>query len=230
MSTEKREGRRPEQFQPDPGARETTVAASEPIVPGAQVEIDLFGEGVKAGYAALLVRGTIDAEHVIDAADKMVLVLRDLKQARATNHDRHHVDFWSLLIRRLRRVEYHLSQSGVDGAKPLTVLVAEANRTMTIALRDGVELGAAVWDDAESLLASVGVECLALAENVEGTLRGGSGPVSFAPLSEGSCYTNPEALSAGIITAAQLGLDLNELEIGLCAGGDVARVIRGKVL
>ncbi|MCP4592546.1 MAG: hypothetical protein GY842_17575, partial [bacterium] len=166
------------------------------------MEIDLFGEGVSAVNASLLVRESTDAEHVIDAADKIVRVLGDLKQARAKNHDRHHVDFWSLLIRRLRRVEYHLSQSGVDGTKPLTVLVAEANRTITTALRDGVELGAAVWNDAESLLSSVGVACLALAENVEGKLRSGPGPVSFAPLSEGSCHTNPEALSAGIITAA----------------------------
>ncbi len=55
------EAGRPVEDQQDPGAPETTEAASGPIVPGTVVEIDLFGEGVKAVYAALLVRGSTDA-------------------------------------------------------------------------------------------------------------------------------------------------------------------------
>ncbi len=186
---------------------------------------------MKAVYAALLVRGSTDAEHVIDASDKMVRALGDLKQGRANNHDRHYVEFWSMLIGQLQRVEYHLSHSGLDGTMPLTVLVSQANQLIITALRDGIDLGATVWNDAENFLSSAAVECLSLAEKVGDSRRyAADPPLSFTPFSEGSAYINSEELSAGLVTAARRGLDLNDLEIGQCAGEQVARVIRGKAL
>ncbi len=237
---------RPVQHHQDPGAPKTTEAVPEAILPtirlalratppkippGVTVEIDLFGEGIEAAYASLIVRDVTDAEHVIDAADQLVPALRDLEQARAENRDRRHVAFWSTLINRLHRVEHHLSRSGVDGAASLAVLASQANRRIALALRDGVELGASDWEEAENLLSSAGVECLGLAERVEENLRDGpEPPLSFGPLSEGSSYANSDDLNAGLISAARLGLDLNELEVGHYAGGDVARIIRGKAL
>ncbi len=53
-------------------------------------------------------------------------------------------------------------------------------------------------------------------------------PLTFGPLSEGSSYANSDDLNAGLISAARLGLDLNELEVGQYAGGEVARITRGK--
>ncbi len=240
-TTKKKETGRPAEHHHEPNAPKAT-AASDPILPticlalratppdippGAVVEIDLFGEGVEADYASLLVSGFTDAEYTIDAAGHMISVLRDLKQARAKGHDRPHVDFWAALISRLYRAEHHLSRSGVDGADSLAVLAGQANRRMITALRDGVELGASDWDTAESLLTSAGTECLGLADKVEGSLRDGpESSLSFRPLSEGSDYANSDILNAGLMSAARLGPDLNDLEVGYSCGR-IARIIRG---
>ncbi len=243
---------RPVTHHQDTGTPKTTEAVHEDIIPkirlglratppeipsGAVVEIDLFGEGLDAIYSSMLARtGPSDEENVIDAADKMVRVLHDLDTAQARNQNRHHVDYWTLLISRLHKVEDHLSHSGVDGTAPLGVLVGEANHRIIVALRDGIELGAPTWKGARALLHSVGCSCLELAEKVEHGLREKLSdrheePLTFAPLSEGpEPYSNAEDLSTGLAVAARLGIDLNDIEIGRCSGEQVARVIRGKVL
>ncbi len=153
--TKKKEAGRPAGRKHEPNAPKTnTDAASDPIIrqsaalrqnngnhptvrvalraappkiipPGAFVEIDLFGEGIEADYASLLVRRFTDAEYVIDAADHLVSALRDLGRARKENHDRHHVESWSTVINHLHRAEHHLFCSGVDGAASLAVLAGQ---------------------------------------------------------------------------------------------------------
>ncbi len=124
----------------------------------------------------------------------------------------------------------HLDLAEVDGAAELLLLVEHSNQRIMEALRDGIDIRAALWQTIEKQLQQASAGIVQLAEQVEQRLRHAPEvPLIYESLAAGSgTYSNAEDFSQGLTMAARLGFDLNQLFIGRYPGTDVVRVIRGR--